>query len=98
MLALKTDSYEDFYAACEDAGLTFDGEIVTATYDYQIDLIGTIYERTGNTITDDDGLEHDEKTACDGYHVNIKVRGDFVTGLEHLEIECETPQYKFAGD
>ena len=36
------------------------------------DLIGTIYQPTGNTLTDDEGNEYPEQVALDGYHANVR--------------------------
>ena len=36
------------------------------------DLIGTIFEPTGNTLTDDEGNEYPEQVALDGYHANVR--------------------------
>ena len=59
---------------------TPDGEpyLVTHTHNYAIDLVGTIYEPTGNTLTDDEGNEYPEMAPIDGYHVNVRLSGDGV--------------------
>ena len=53
-----------------------DPYLVTHTHDYAIDLVGTIYEPTGNTLTDDEGNEYPETAPLDGYHVNVRLMGD----------------------
>jgi len=50
--------------------------LVKHTHDYAIDLVGTIYEPTGNTLTDDEGNEYPETAPIDGYHVNVRLVGD----------------------
>ncbi len=95
---LKTDSYDDFYTACESAGLVSDGEIITASHNHCIALIGTLYSETGDTLTDDDGSEYAETEAIDGYHVNLRVKDDYVTGLESLAIDVDSPSVKFSGE
>ena len=57
---------------------TPDGEkyLVTHTHDYAIDLVGTIYEPTGNMLTDDEGNEYPETAPVDGWHVNVRLVGD----------------------
>ena len=53
-----------------------DAYLVTHTHDYAIDLVGTIYEPTGNTLTDDEGNEYPETAPIDGWHVNVRLVGD----------------------
>ena len=50
--------------------------LVTHTHDYAIDLVGVIYEPTGNMLTDDEGNEYPETAPVDGWHVNIRLVGD----------------------
>jgi hypothetical protein len=50
--------------------------LVTATHDYAIDLVGVIYEPTGNLLTDDDGNEYPETAPIDGWHVNLRLLND----------------------
>jgi hypothetical protein len=51
---------------------------VSSTSDYAIDVVGVLHEPTGNTLTDDDGMEYPEMQALDGWHVNIRLVGDEV--------------------
>jgi len=37
-----------------------------------LDIIGTMYSATGNTLTDSDGMEYPEMEAVDGYHANLR--------------------------
>ena len=53
-----------------------DPYLVTHTHDYAIDLVGVIYEPTGNTLTDDEGNEYPETAPVDGWHVNVRLVGD----------------------
>ena len=55
-----------------------DGEFVLNTSDYSIDIVGTLHEPTGATLTDDDGMEYPEMQAMTGWHVNIRLVGDAV--------------------
>ena len=48
-----------------------DGEFVSNTADYSIDVVGVLHEATGVTITNDDGMEYPEMAALDGWHVNL---------------------------
>ena len=53
-----------------------DGEFVSNTADYSIDVVGVLQEPTGVTITDDEGMEYPEMTTLDGWHINILLTGD----------------------
>jgi len=55
-----------------------DDEFVSNTSDYSIDVVGTLHEATGNTLTDDEGMEYPEMQAMTGWHVNIRLVGDAV--------------------
>ena len=55
-----------------------EGDLVTNTADYAIDVVGTLYEPTGNTLTDEEGMEYPEMQAMTGWHVNIRLVGDAV--------------------
>jgi hypothetical protein len=63
-----------------------EGELVTNTADYAIDVIGTISEATGNTLTDD-GMEYPEMAAVDGWHVNIRLSSETMRdAVEALDV------------
>ena len=53
-----------------------DPYLVPNTSDYAIDVVGTLHEPTGNTLTDDEGMEYPEMQAMTGWHVNIRLTGD----------------------
>ena len=55
-----------------------DPYLVSNTSDYAIDVVGTLHEATGNTLTDEDGMEYPEMQAMSGWHVNIRLTGDAV--------------------
>jgi len=50
--------------------------LVAHTHDYAIDIVGTIHEPTGVTLTDSEGMEYPEMAAVDGWHVNVRLVGD----------------------
>ena len=52
-----------------------DPYLVPNSSDYAIDVVGTLYEPTGATLTDEDGMEYPEMQAMTGWHVNIRIRG-----------------------
>jgi len=53
-----------------------DAYLVTHSHDYAIDVVGTIYEPTGETLTDDEGVAYPAMAPIDGWHVNIRLVGD----------------------
>ena len=55
-----------------------DPYLVSNASDYAIDVVGTLHEPTGNTLTDEDGMEYPEMQAMSGWHVNIRLTGDAV--------------------
>ena len=64
-----------------------EGEFVGNTTDYAIDVVGLLQEPTGATLTDDDGMEHPEMVALDGWHVNIRLLNDVVRdAVEALDV------------
>jgi len=53
-----------------------DPYLVAHSHEYAIDVVGTIYEPTGETLTDDEGVAYPEMAPIDGWHVNIRLVGD----------------------
>ena len=53
-----------------------DAYLVTTTHDYAIDLVGVIYEPTGETLTDAEGNEYPATAPLDGWHLNIRLLND----------------------
>lgn len=85
----------------EDYDYEANGEFVkTGKYDWvalcQLDMIGTIYQTSGNTLTDDEGNEYPEMIAIDGFHANIKT-DKVVTGLPTIDAP-QTPYRKWLGE
>lgn len=79
----KTDFYlklanEASMATVLSAFYNEDDEFVPNTSDYSIDIVGTLHEPTGATLTDDEGMEYPEMQAMTGWHVNIRLTGDAV--------------------
>lgn len=73
---LKALDKEALDSALEAAGLIVEGRVVTASETHALVVIGTIYEETGNIITDSEGTEYPEKQAVPGSHANF--RGEFL--------------------
>ena len=82
MPTVLADFYrQDYVTNVDEEGVetqVADGEpyLVQFTHEYAIDVVGTIYEPTGNTLTDDEGNEHPEMAPVDGWHVNVRLVGD----------------------
>ena len=87
--AAMTTVLSDFYK--QDTETTVDEEtgeetttnvgdpyLVSNTANYAIDVVGTLSEPTGNTLTDDNDMEYPEMQDVDGWHVNIRLIGDEV--------------------
>jgi hypothetical protein len=53
-----------------------DAYLVSTTHDYAIDLVGVIYEPTGETLTDAEGNEYPATAPLDGWHLNIRLLND----------------------
>ena len=82
MPTVLADFYQqDYVTNVDDEGVetqVADGEpyLVQFTHDYAIDVVGTIYEPTGVTLTDSEGMDYPEMAVVDGWHVNIRLVGD----------------------
>jgi len=59
----------------EDDG---DAYLVTGSADHAFDTIGLIHKATGNMLTDEEGMEYPEMAPVDGWHVNLRIRGDYM--------------------
>ena len=55
-----------------------DPYLVSNSSDYAIDVVGTLHEPTGATLTDDEGMAYPEMQAMTGWHINIRLVGDAV--------------------
>ena len=53
-----------------------DPYMVKQSRSHAIDIVGTIYKETGNTLTDSDGFEYPEMNPISGWHVNLRILGD----------------------
>jgi hypothetical protein len=84
-----------------------DGEFVkTGSFTWiskvqMLDIIGTIYQDTGNTLTDpENGAEYPERSAIDGFHANLRVdelTDEQIAALPIVDAPA-TPYRKWAGD
>ena len=85
----------------EDYDSETNGEFIkTGKYDWvalcQLDMIGTIYQKSGTMLTDEEGNEYPEMIAIDGFHANIKT-DKAVEGLPTIDAPA-TPYRKWLGD
>ena len=64
-----------------------------------LDIIGTMYRETGNTLTDGEGMEYPEMEAIDGYHANLReeLTDEQVALLPTIDAPT-VPYRKWAGD
>ena len=55
-----------------------DAYLVMHSQDHSFDIVGVIHEPTGNMLTDAEGIEYSETAPIDGWHVNLRIRGDYM--------------------
>ena len=55
-----------------------DPYLVMNSHNHSFDIVGLIHEPTGNMLTDADGMEYPEMAPIDGWHVNLRIRGDYM--------------------
>ena len=53
-----------------------EGEFVSNTADYAVDVVGTLYEATGVTLTNADDVDYPEMLPATGWYVNIRLASD----------------------
>ena len=59
---------------------TPDGDpyLVMHSHNHSFDIGGLIHEPTGNMLTDEEGMEYPEMAPIPGWHVNLRIRGDYM--------------------
>lgn len=92
---LKTTDENALWIALSNAGLAVQEEDQWRCTALALDIIGTIYSPTGNTLTDDEGFEYPEMTAIEGFHANL-ITTEEVDNLPTIE-KPTTPYRKWAG-
>ena len=55
-----------------------DAYLVMHSHNHSFDIVGLIHEPTGNMLTDDEGMEYPEMAPIPGWHVNLRIRGDYM--------------------
>ena len=82
MPTVLADFYrQDYVTNVDEEGVetqVADGDpyLVAHSHDYAIDVVGTLHEPTGNTLTDEEGNEYPETALVSGWHVNVRLVGD----------------------
>lgn len=51
--------------------LSEEGAWIRDSHTHSLDPVGVIYRPTGNTLTDESGIEYPEMTAIPEYHINF---------------------------
>ena len=55
-----------------------DAYLVMHSHDHSFDIVGLIHEPTGTMLTDAEGMEYPEMAPIPGWHVNLRIRGDYM--------------------
>lgn len=55
-----------------------DAYLVMNSHNHSFDIVGLIHEPTGNMLTDDEGNEYPEMAPINGWHINLRIRGDYM--------------------
>lgn len=75
--------------------LSNEGEWITDSHIHSLDPLGVIFRPTGYMLTDENGIEYQEMTAIDGYHVNFL--GDLPAVASAYVVTPINPVRIFAG-
>jgi len=70
-------------------------DIVTPNF-ANIDVLGTIYKPTGESTTNEDGMEVPVMVALDGYHVNVRAVGEDTSTLTPFSVVPSVPRRVWA--
>lgn len=96
-----TDQTAAFALAAADGltGLDESGNpmLIRFSNRYAIDVIGTVYEPTGGTVTGSDGDSWTEMASIPGWHVNVRILDDtpLPVAFEPFEVFPATPTREF---
>jgi hypothetical protein len=101
---LKFSSQEEAFAALKDAGYTFADEegkefIISATHQYCVDEVGTIY-KGGKWEPNESGemITIEEPVKLDGWHINVRIlSGDIAETLKDFVIDNPKTPYRIFG-
>ena len=100
IIRLKTATEAEMFEALSAVLPTDeDGELVTATHNYFVSLIGELQAPTGVMLIDDEGNEYPEKAALDGFHANLVTNDSkIIAALAGITITVNAPLIKIAGE
>jgi hypothetical protein len=76
------------------------GEYEWRSLEPMLDIIGTIYQPTGETLAGEGDVEYPEMAAIEGYHANLRagLNAEQKAALPLLTKTPKTPVRKWAGD
>lgn len=102
---LRFTSEEEAFQAFQEAGYTAKDEndkeyIISATHEYCVDLVGTIYKGGKWEINEETGemITVEEPVKLDGYHANVRIlRGDIAENLLEYQIKAPKKPYRIYG-
>ena len=101
---LKFSTEQEAFQAFQEAGYTSQDEegrelVISATHDYCVDLVGTIY-RGGKWDMNEQGemITIEEPVKLDGYHANVRIlSGDIAENLRTFVIDTPNNLYRIFG-
>ena len=100
IIRLKTATESEMLETLKPVlGVNEDGELITATHNHFVSLIGELQAPTGNILTDEDGNEYAEKATLDGFHANLVTSDNrIINALKSITISVNKPLLKMAGE
>ena len=100
---LKFSTEEEAFQAFKEAGYTSQDEegkefVISATHDYCVDLVGSIYKGGKWEYQGEEFVTIEEPVKLDGYHVNVRIlRGDIADNLRPFVIDNPQTPYRIFG-
>ncbi len=92
-----TDEQSSIDALTAEKAVNEDGEIISASHDFAIDVVGIIHKPTGKTLTTEDGIEFPEMAPIDGWHINVRMlNGELPESLRPFAVAPSAPARVFA--
>lgn len=99
ILRLKTATQASMMQALKLALLTDEGgELITATHDYWVSIVGALQAPTGVIIEDGEN-SYPEQAPIPGYHANLVTDdADIIESLQNITIDVDSPCVMIAGE
>lgn len=100
---LRFASEEEAFQTFQEAGYTSKDEndkeyIISATHDYCVDVVGTIYKDGKWEVQGEEFVTIEEPIPIEGYHVNVRIlRGDISDNLRAFVINTPKSPYRIYG-